>query len=627
MKNRIAFFVGQVFQDYQQQIVRVVTEEAIRLGYQIDVFSNFGTYGDNRLHVAGEKNIIELPYLENYNGIILAPDTFDIVGMYEALVIKIRNTVKYPVVSLRFEDLQFHNVIIDDQSAIEAVVEHFVEVHGVKKIGFMAGRFDLQDAHRRMKGYRTAMERYHLPITEHMIFYGDYWKYKGDEAADWFLSGEDGPPEAIICSNDYMAISLLEALRKRNVRVPEDIRITGFDNVLECKFSEPRITSIEVPVQGMGIEAVHLLDRLIHGETTQQNVKVPVTAYFEGTCGCPVSERDNGTQLLFEEMAYLQHAMNQVTFMNVDFEACNTIEELIMVAYKYSFNFQYDNIFLCLCDHSEDLDKMDGLECYTERMVLRAVLSRVTGTIVCDEPFLRKNLLPDQYIDPEKPLYIFPLHYKNHCMGYVAAHIREADTLKLFFASWIITLSNYLDKVRMYHEHHELMEFRQLSITDELTGLHNRREMEKIIQSRCQNYQRKQCGFYILSIDMDGLKNINDHYGHLEGDKALCQFSNILSQFCCDDYTVARMGGDEFTALVDTDDETYIKRIIDCTQGFIKDYNLKSHKPYTLSASIGYAKYDPNSGILDCIKRADDDMYSHKFKNRLSRSYRGDVED
>ena len=625
MTERIAFFVGQIFQDYQQQIVRVVTDEAIRLGYQVDVFSNFGTYGDNCLHVEGEKNIIEIPYLENYKGIIIAPDTFDIVGMYEALVKKIHDTVTYPVISLRYEDPQFHNVIIDDQSAIEAVVEHFVEVHKIKKISFMVGRLDLKDARRRLKGYRKAMKRYGIPVTEHMIFYGDYWRNKGDEAVDWFLGGEEGIPEAIICSNDYMATSVIDALKRRNYRVPEDIKVTGFDNILESRFTVPRMTSIAVPFAGMGIEAVHLLDCLIHGEQVEQNISVPVSINFEGTCGCPVSETNNSSQLLYQEMMYLEHALNQATFMNVDFESCNTMEELITVAYKYTFNFKYDNLYLCLCDHSEDEDKMDGWACYTENMVLRAVLSSADGAQACEVPFLRKDLLPEKYMKKTRALYIFPLHYKNNCMGYIATETREVDTLKQFFTSWIMALSNYLDKIRMYMEHHELMEFRQLSITDELTGLHNRREMEKLLEKRSHECRILHQNFYIYSIDMDGLKNINDNYGHLEGDLALCQFSNILKRFCSDYFSVARTGGDEFTAILVTEEEAEAMKYVDQIQYFISEYNRSSNKPYVISASIGFARYDALRGITDCLKRADDNMYALKVTNCLSRSYKGNA--
>ena len=625
MTERIAFFVGQIFQDYQQQIVKVVTDEAIRLGYQVDVFSNFGTYGDNYLHVEGEKNIIEIPYLENYKGIIVAPDTFDIVGLYEALVKKILDTVTYPVVCLRYEDPKFHNVIIDDRAAIEAVVEHFVEIHKIKKISFMVGRLDLKDAHRRLKGYKAAMQRYGLPITEHMIFYGDYWRNKGDEAVDWFLSGEEGIPEAIICSNDYMATSVIDALKRRNYRVPEDIKVTGFDNILESRFMVPRITSIDVPFAGMGIEAVHLLDRLIHGEQVEQNVLVPVSIKFEGTCGCPVTEVNNSTQLLYQEMMYLESALSQAAFMNVDFESCNTMEEFITVAYKYTFNFNYDNLYLCLCDHSEDEDKMDGLANYTENMVLRAVLSRANGAKVCDEPFLRKDLLPEKYKPKNRALYIFPLHYKNNCMGYIAAETREVDTLKRFFTSWIMAFSNYLDKIRMYMEHHELMEFRQLSMTDELTGLHNRREMEKLLEKRSNECRMLHQNFYVYSIDMDGLKNINDNYGHLEGDLALCQFSNILKRFCSEDFSVARVGGDEFTAILVTEDEAGAKKLAEQIQFFVGEYNHNSNKPYVISASIGFARYDSQRGIADCMKRADENMYLFKETNRLSRSYKGNA--
>ena len=82
MAKRIALFIGQIIQDYQREMTQAVAETAEGMGYRLDVFSDFGSYGENYLHADGEKAIINLPYLEDYQGIIIASDTFDVKGMY-----------------------------------------------------------------------------------------------------------------------------------------------------------------------------------------------------------------------------------------------------------------------------------------------------------------------------------------------------------------------------------------------------------------------------------------------------------------------------------------------------------------------------------------------------------------
>lgn len=624
MAKRIAFFLGQVFEDYARDIAKVVTTEAIRFGYQVEVFCNFGTYGDNYLHVEGEKNIIELPYIENYSGIIIAPDTFDIAGMYDELSEKLDRTAKCPIVNLRFEDKRFYNVMIDNQGAMEEMVSHLIEVHGLKKICFMTGKMEMKDAQMRLQGYRNVMEKYHLPVTEHMIYYGDYWRNHGEEAVDWFLSDPNDLPEAIVCSNDYMAVSVCDALRKRKIDIPQQIRVTGFDNLDETKYSDPPIASMEVPIRAMGCAAVELIDHVVKGIPAAKEVYVPVTPCYHGTCGCPDHEKENSVQILYEQKQYLIHAFSQMTYLNVDLESCNTMEELFLVAYKYTFNFQYDSMFVCMCDHTKSTEVISGAEHYTEQMILKAVFSTTKGSKFCDEKFERRNLLPEEYLNPKMAFFLFPLHYKNHCMGYIVLQTQELESLRRFFVAWLLYFSNFLDKVRMYQEHHELMEFRQLSITDEMTGLHNRREMEKILRLKYHEMKIDKNKFYVMSVDMDGLKCINDTYGHLEGDKALCAFADILKRISNVNISCARVGGDEFTVCVATEDEEYVRKIEEDIQTRIAHYNKTSGKPYEISASIGFARCDENFSLVECMQKSDEAMYVRKRMNKHSRSYVGD---
>lgn len=624
MAKRIAFFLGQVFEDFAKDIAKVVTTEALRLGYQVEVFCNFGTYGDNYLHVEGEKNIIELPYIENYSGIIIAPDTFDIAGMYDELAEKLNQTAKCPIVNLRYEDERFYNVLIDDERAMEEMVSHLIEIHGLKKICFMTGKMEMKDAQMRLQGYRNVMEKYQIPVTEHMIYYGNYWRNRGEEAVSWFITDPNDLPDAIVCSNDYMAISVCDALHNRNIEIPQQIRVTGFDNIDETKYFDPPIASMEVPIQAMGCAALQLIDKVVKGIPTEKDVYVPVTPCYHGTCGCPDHEKENSVQILYEQKHYLLNAISQMTYLNVDLESCNTMEELFVVVYKYSFNFQYDSIFVCLCDHSKSEELASGAERYTEQMNLRAVFSMANGSKFCNEKFARKDLLPKDYLNPELAFYLFPLHYKNHCMGYIVLQTPELDSLRRFFLSWLLYFSSFLDKVRMYQEHQDLMEYRQLSIRDEMTGLFNRREIEKILQSKYQERKMEDKKFYVMSVDMDGLKFINDTYGHLEGDKALCVFADILKRISTPAVSCARVGGDEFTVCISSDNDELVKKVEEDIQIRINRYNKTSGKPYEISASIGYALCDEMCGLEECMQKADEAMYVRKRMNKHSRSYVGD---
>ncbi len=155
-----------------------------------------------------------------------------------------------------------------------------------------------------------------------------------------------------------------------------------------------------------------------------------------------------------------------------------------------------------------------------------------------------------------------------------------------------------------------------LSLTDELTGLYNRRRFFVLTEQYLKVAIRAQKRLLLLYIDMDDLKWINDHYGHLEGDRALIEFAKILKKTFRESDIVARIGGDEFMVLfecTDQKDETLLNRLDEN----IKDYNARETRPYPLSISVGVAPFDPEHPVPidELLSKADASMYVHK-KNK-----------
>ena len=85
MVQRIAVFIGQLTQEYQKETLNAMVDAAEKTGYKLDIFTEFGCYGNNYLHADGERNIINLPYVEDYVGVIIMPDTFAVRDMEKQL--------------------------------------------------------------------------------------------------------------------------------------------------------------------------------------------------------------------------------------------------------------------------------------------------------------------------------------------------------------------------------------------------------------------------------------------------------------------------------------------------------------------------------------------------------------
>lgn len=620
MAGRIAVFIGQITQEYQSEMLRTVVGTAKELDYRLDIFSEFGSYGDNYLHAEGERNIINLPYIEDYDGIIVAPDTFGIKEMEKRLdILLLGRTMSAPVVSIRQEKDCFYNVQIDNRASMTTLVEHFVTEHGLERICFMQGRSDLKDAQERYRGYLDVMEKYHLPVTEHMVFEGNYWRDKGNEAVEWFLGGEE-MPQAIVCANDFMAISVIDALRQRGIRVPEEIAVAGFDDVEESRYVDPGLCSMHMPCSAMGEEAVRLIDRIVKGGKSEQIVRLPVETAYRRSCGCGEDEHGHWAGKLYREKLYLGHVLVQNGFMNADYDSCDNMDELLGIAYQYSANFSYTAIYFCMCEQvNENGEKITDSSQYTDYMILRASMTKKDGLVHRKERFLRRELLPKQYQVPGQAVYYFPLHHKNRCLGYLAAVMEKYDDLKDFFQCWVRECCSCMDKVLLYEENMSLQEFRKLSTVDDLTGLYNRRKLEQELSKMMVPMKVRKVEFFIVSLDMDGLKMINDTYGHQEGDSALCAYASIIKASAGEKGLCCRVGGDEFSILVPTGSEDEVKTILERIENGVATYNKISGKPYQLGGSMGYAEFKPEEELTNCLRRADINMYANKMARKKGR--------
>lgn len=152
----------------------------------------------------------------------------------------------------------------------------------------------------------------------------------------------------------------------------------------------------------------------------------------------------------------------------------------------------------------------------------------------------------------------------------------------------------------------------EIIFTDCLTGLYNRMYLEFLHKQACA---KKDCWVSGIMIDLNGFKQINDKYGHSEGDQALCIVADLLRKSFSEYGVVTRYAGDEFVVMLNTTDEQLIQKIIEFVKKNFVSENEKNDKPYQLSASMGYALTNlKNETIDDFMNRIDEQMYYDKLK-------------
>ena len=153
-----------------------------------------------------------------------------------------------------------------------------------------------------------------------------------------------------------------------------------------------------------------------------------------------------------------------------------------------------------------------------------------------------------------------------------------------------------------------------LSLTDELTGIYNRRGFFTLAEQVLKLCKRQKKGVYMLYADIDNLKKINDTFGHKEGDLALIEIADILKKSYRDSDIAARIGGDEFVVIPIGTTGDNIELITSRLQKAIEIHNSKGNRKYNLSVSIGVTYYDPEHpcSIDELLLKVDKLMYEQK---------------
>ena len=159
-----------------------------------------------------------------------------------------------------------------------------------------------------------------------------------------------------------------------------------------------------------------------------------------------------------------------------------------------------------------------------------------------------------------------------------------------------------------------------LSLVDELTGVYNRRGFMTIAHQQTKLAQRTQSPWVIVFADVDGLKKINDTYGHPEGDQVLREVARLLKSTFRESDVIARIGGDEFAVMAFAATETLAASFTRRLPALLDAVNATPWRRYRLAISLGIAHYDPLNPrrVEEVLAQADAAMYKQKRRQKSS---------
>lgn len=566
----------------------------------------------------GESAVFDLINYDITDAVIIMDEKIKSRDIIESLCSKCEDR-KIPVIFAGGIVPNYRSLEFDYEEGFALVIRHVIEYHGVTDLHMMAGVKGNDFSESRINVFKRELEKKGIKFTEDMVSYGDFWSVPTEKAVNTLIE-ENRLPKAFICANDTMAITVCGVLADHNIRVPEDVIVTGFDGIEAIKFSVPRITSCLCSFEDMARETANVLDRIFSGFDGPIREMITPRTVFSESCGCHCAEPIN-TSLYLNDVndRFFRFQEDSYAFNNIStrIQMCRNIEEVAK-----SFNKpQYFYNMVCVLKPECIDETVNPLSVCTKDfsdkqlfMLFNTDYSDPFEPYYFDSAEMFKGI--DAIIEKKVPLIFFALNFLENPLGFVCFHFNNFDMANYSkMPQTINAMSTAIGSYRnMRYQHYLNTRIEEMYKSDALTGLYNRhgfiKEYDRLLEEGTE-------GLTVILADLDGLKNINDTYGHGEGDVAIRAVALALKACCPEEAVCARFGGDEMIAVINGE---YTGDIRGDIARYLESYTASSGKPYTVSASVGIYRAAPEEtgDFKEILKKSDKLMYMDKARKKLT---------
>lgn len=508
------------------------------------------------------------------------------------------------------------HTLFDYGKGIEQIIRHIIEGHGIRDVHFMAGYKDNEYSEERLDVFKKVLAENEIAFSEDMVSYGDFWAMPTRKATLKLLEREK-LPRAIICANDVMAINVCAVLKEHGVVIPTDVIVTGFDGIDEIYATNPQITTANCNNQLMARKVSKLFVKMFNGEQVEiDNYIVPEFVCAQ-SCGCNESKRlddlDYYNRLNIRFYRY-QDNNRLLSYISEQMQRCETLDELCEVLKHDALREVVLVINKSCTDETQNMSAINDREHFDDELI---ALHKFKNSEENYRQFNIKDVykqLDSDMLEMKNPLIFNAVCSLNRLYGFACFFCRNVDMTSYYdVPQMIVAFANGIGVyMNMHHQKYLLDKMAAMFRNDTLTGLYNRtgfnQEYDKLLKSI------RGTGEYITVVlsDLDHLKQINDRFGHVYGDKAIKTTAKALAQACPEGAICMRLGGDEMFAVIKGQADT--DEILRKMEDFLAEYNHTLKLPFEVETSVGF--YTTNNELEfefdDLVSNADIEMYKVK---------------
>jgi diguanylate cyclase (GGDEF)-like protein len=605
MKQRYAFLLAEFLYLKLETITTQLEKDFKNSNEEVFLFVG-KPLNSPQAYSRNENIIFNLARSKNFDGILAFTNTLTPYDGHSIYNQYLNSFNKSKVISIGETLEGCSSIKLDNVNSIKLTINHLVD-HGLRQFVYIGGPLSNQDAHERLQGVQEFFKEH--PTLRVDIYEGDY-SYEYAANVIHHIFAEHKPlPEAFVCANDEMAIGAYEALRSKGCKVPEEVKIVGFDDNDRGRHLESPLTTINQGFYNMvrnGFEIVK--------EGKVQNQALPGELVIRESCGCQPPIKAANEEYV-EKKVYIEkyQQLHQSLMDNLELQAqlsfITTYDQLL--TQLKALLGHYQNFEFHICFFKETSRKIEDPLQFQFPEDMHCFLSFIKGEFIENIDFKSENILPDVITQKSETnvFFVYPLRVNNTSYGYIVCNSSTAVDRRFVSLKDLLNITcNHIQMQREIDSYK--LELENLSFKDSLTRSYNHRGFHRFAQPHFESSLAQGLTPAVIYGDVDYLKLINDTYGHENGDIIIVAASELLNEMFPNEI-VARIGGDEFIVFIKDFSSYRQSRLNEDLTALMNIKSKELNKAFIFRMSFGFCIYDglKHHSLEDMIREADNLLY------------------
>ena len=518
-------------------------------------------------------------------------------------------------------------------SVYDEIVGHLKNEHGCTKIGFFsANQVQSQEAEERYEAFKNALKKHGLEFHEEWVLSGAFTKSSAfAELQSKFKKKEDVKFEAILCANDLMGMAVLDYFSELGIKIPSEMKVFGFDNTSHSILSIPSLATVDQSIEEQGYAAAEFGYRLLEEKNSDlpEFVNTELKAIYRRSCGCEDFQEQKKRDVFRAAMSHYEEERRIANLFDV-IKGTSSLSDFAESFKSIIGTSGFSKLMVFVLKEPVKVMQYDDFKAPSEARIL---LNVDTGNDIAqyyeESGYinLKETLFVHEKLNLDAGCYIFqPVMLGSMQYGYLFCKAERTDfgmnsILLKIITSVIVQAYDYTMTIKqklLLESLNKELQARNLDLsisskTDELTQLLNRRGFMEYGQKLIFFSEEVSTDGIVFFADLDGLKYINDHFGHECGDKAIQAAADVLRTTFRKMDVIGRLSGDEFGIIASGMDFIFLDKLREKIDTQCAEATERNKFPFRLSMSIGAAIFTPQyKDLNELLTFADQNLYEQK---------------